>query len=280
MMITITCEIECIAQGIDGAEGPVFDCQGRLFCVEPTKGRILQITDGQKHEYAHTDGVPAGFMLDQEGTLWVADMARGLLRVNDRREVLPVVERYEGQTIRGCNDLIFSRKGLLYFTAPAGSGPKNPIGEVFCRTLDGIVHRFDAGFAFCNGIAVSPDDRTLIVAETFTKHLYAYDLEEDGMPRSPRRVFATLAGNHVGGPDGIDFDIEGNLLATNWGGSCIEVFNVNGCCDTRIQLPFKKPSNLHFGGMDGKDLFVTEHSNNAIWRTRWRTRGLLTFPIG
>ncbi|MCC6679450.1 MAG: SMP-30/gluconolactonase/LRE family protein [Phycisphaeraceae bacterium] len=278
-MTTTAGQFVCIAQDIDGAEGPALDPQGQLFCVEPPKGSILRIVDDQKHEYANTGGVSAGLMFDCDGALWVADMKRGILRVDGERTVTTVVDQYDHQPIRGCNDLVFDRRGVLFWTSPAGSGPDKPVGEVFFRRPDGSVQRFDQGFAFCNGIAVSPDDRTLIVAETFTKRLYAYDLTADGTPCSPRHVFATLSGDHRGGPDGIDFDLDGNLLATNWGGSCIEVFNANGRLDTRIDLPFAKPSNIHFGGTDGKDLYITEHSNHALWRTRWRVQGLLAIGL-
>jgi len=266
---------ELLVQGIRGAEGPVLDRSGRLFCVEPSMGRILHVVEDKAIEYVQIDGTPAGLMVDELDRLWVADMKRGILLVSATQSVMPMVEQYDSRPIRGCNDLVFDRRGTLFFTAPAGSGPQRPDGEVFLRRADGNVARFDAGFCFCNGIAVSPDDRTLIVAETFTKRLYAYDLDANGTPVGSRRVFATLSGDHRGGPDGLDFDVEGNLLAANWGGCCIEVFRPNGTLECRIDLPFEKPSNLHFGGVDGMDIYITEHTHHAIWLARWHRPGLL-----
>jgi gluconolactonase len=274
----VSYEFVKIASPIEGAEGPVFDHWGRFFVVEPGKGRVLEIlSDGALREHANTDGIPAGLAVDPHNNLWAADMRKGILRIDPHGASQQVVSEWEGIPIRGCNDLSFASSGDLYFTAPAGSSDQVPAGELFCRRSDGELICLDGGFAFCNGIALSIDDSMLIVAETFTKKLWAYDLNREGS-QSKKRHWATLTGAHRGGPDGIDFDIEGNLLAANWGGGAIEVFDSKGKLLERIQTPFAAPSNLHFGGADGRDLFITEHTNNAVWKTRWRYRGLLAPP--
>ena len=266
---------EKIADGINGAEGPVLDRAGRLFCVEPPSGKVLEVRpDRTLREHANTRGIPAGLATGPGDEIFVADMKLGILRLGTGGGVHDVVRDFDGRPIRGCNDLSFDSLGNLYFTAPAGSNDQDPIGEVFCRLLDGQVIRVDEGYAFCNGIAVAADDRTLIVAETFTKRLWAFDLVRPGDARN-KRLFATLSGDHRGGPDGVDFDQQGNLLAANWGGGAIEVFDPAGRALEKIVTPFSQPSNLHFGGGDGRTLYVTEHSNNAIWRTTWRYPGML-----
>ena len=285
-------ELTQIARDIPGAEGPCFDLTGRFFMVCPSRGSILEVSgDGALREHANTGGIPAGLACDRENCLWVADMKRGILRCSPEGELEHVVKEFEGQPIRGCNDLCFDGRGTLYFTAPAGSSAEKPVGEVYCRRADGAVIRIDRGYAFSNGIAVRADDSQLIVAETFTKALWSFQLAEKGvrnlLPEMPsgcsaqvvpgtffgKRRFATLPGDHRGGPDGIDFDAEGNLLATNWGGGAIEVFDPSGALIERIETPFDKPSNLHFGGPDGCDLYVTEHTTDGLWRTRWRCPG-------
>jgi gluconolactonase len=264
-----------IADGVSGSEGPIFDRKGRFFCVAPSPGQVLRLeADGKLVEHANTGGVPAGLQLAEDGSIWIADMNLGILRVHpdEPGRVDDVVRTYEGKPIRGCNDLAFDHSGNLYFTAPAGSGPDSPIGEIFCRVGDGRVIRLDGGFQFCNGIAVSGDDRLLIVAETYTKKLWGYDIVKPGEVTN-KRCCATLSGDHKGGPDGIDFDAAGNLLSTNWGGGVIEVFDATGRRVEKIELPFDKPSNLHLGGPDGRDLWITEHTNQAVWKTRWRHAG-------
>jgi gluconolactonase len=259
--------------GIPGAEGPCTTLDGRIFMVAPGKGQVLEITStGQARELANTGGIPAGLQLDRDGSLLVADMKHGILRVSMDGEIHDVVRTFAGAPIRGCNDLAFDSSGNLYFTAPAGSNAANPVGEIFCRLANGTVHKLDGGFAFCNGIAVSADDRTLIVAETFAKRLVAYDLPQPGMPTN-KRVFAMLSGDHPIGPDGIDFDAAGNLISTNWGGGVLEVFAPHGSLVREIPLPFGKPSNVHFKGPDSTLLLVTEHDQNGLWQFDYANLG-------
>ena len=270
----MTYELIQVAADIPGSEGPVFDRKGRFFVVASPNGSVIEIDEaaGTTREHANTGGIPAGLQVDADNNLWVADMKLGILRVSPDGQVADAVRQFEGQPIRGCNDCAFDSKGNLYFTAPAGSNAENHVGELFCLTADGKVHRLDEGYAFCNGLAVDADDRTLIVAETFTKSLWAYDLDAPGTV-SNKRLFAKLPGDDAGGPDGMDFDVEGNLLVAHWKGSSIDVFDPQGSAIERIETPFDRPSNVHFGGEDGKSIYITELSNGAVWRTTWRCAG-------
>ena len=105
------------------------------------------------------------------------------------------------------------------------------------------------------------------------------DLPEPGNAAN-KRVWGKLPGDHAGGPDGIDFDCEGNLLAANWGGGAIEVFDPTGKPVDRIETPFKKPSNVHFNGPGSKELFITEHDENGLWRTTWHHAGQTQYGWG
>jgi len=262
-----------IARDIPGAEGPVFDRQGRFFMVAPDRGQLVQVTElGEVSEFANTGGIPAGCQCDRENFLWIADMKWGILKVSPQGQVLPVVTEFEGRPMRGCNDCAFDSQGHLYVTAPAGSSDQEPVGEIYCRTADGQVRRLDGGYRFCNGIAVTADDATLMVAETFTKCLWAFDIVAPGQV-AHKRLWATLPGDHFGGPDGMDFDSEGNLLVANWGGSSIDVFSPHGRLIERVMAPFTKPSNVHFGGPDGQWVYVTEHDHNGLWKFHWDRPG-------
>jgi gluconolactonase len=259
---------ERIASDVTGAEGPAFDRDGRFFCVAPDKGHVLRLDGGHLVELANTGGIPAGLALGPDGWIWIADMSLGILRVSPEEGVVEdVVRLYEGKPIRGCNDLAFDSKGNLYFSAPAGSW-ETPVGELFCRRSDGEVARIDDGYGFCNGVAVSADSAVLIVAETRSKHLWAYDLDGRGRAGN-RRLFGTVPGDHVGGPDGIDFDSEGNLLVANWGGGSIDVFGAQGGLTERFFTPFDKPSNLEIRP-GTNELWVTEHTHMGVWKMTWK----------
>lgn len=284
-----------IVRDIPGAEGPVVDRAGRLFMVCPNRGQILQVSDdaegdgradgaavgaavGAVREHANTGGTPAGLAVDRQNHLWVADMKRGVLRVAPDGQVSAVVTVFQAQPMRGCNDLAFDPSGHLWMTAPAGSKADNPVGEVYCRHADGSVRRVDQGLAFPNGIAVSATGRLLVVAETYTRKLWAYDITAPGQVAN-KRLLATMPGEHPTGADGMDFDAEGHLLATNWGGESIDTFDANGNLLERFALPFR-PSNLHFAGPDLKTLYITEHTHKGLWRAHWPVAGQRDWGLG
>ncbi len=270
-MLSIEPQLEQIVIGIPGAEGPVLDRLGRLFMVCPRMGQILRIENRTASVHAQTGGNPAGLAIDRENHLWVADMKLGILRVTPDGQMQPILTEFDNAPLRGCNDLCFDARGNLYFTAPAGSSAENPIGEVFFRSTDGEVGQIDRNYAFSNGIAVDAAGKALIVAETMTRKLWRYSLDAPGVTRD-RTHFATMPGEHPLGADGLDFDARGFLLAANWGEQSIDAFDADGILRERLMLPFR-PSNLHFGGIDRRDLYITEHTTNGLWKTTWPAGG-------
>lgn len=276
-MTSTTLTPVALIKGIRGAEGPLVTRKGRIFMVEPSAGRVLEVlANGKSQTLADTGGVPAGLQLDQNDDIWVADMKKGILRISLDGEIHEEVGAFQGAPIRGCNDCYFDSKGNLYFTAPAGSSAKDKCGEVFCRRKDGTVHRLDEGFAFCNGLAVNQNDSLLIVAETGSKILWGYDIKTPGKV-SGKRAWAKLPGDHKGGPDGMDFDSEGNLLVANWGGSSIDVFDPSGVLINRLMLPFPSPSNVHFKGLGSKTLLITDHEHHGLWKAEYSSSGQMQF---
>ncbi len=262
-----------IAEDLPGAEGPLFDTNGHFYMVVPDRGQVVRVSeDGQVTELANTGGIPAGLQCDLDDNLWVADMKLGILKVSPGGQVEHIVSQYKGQPMRGCNDCAFDSQGNLYCTAPAGSGAQAPVGEIYCLSREGLVTRLDGGFQFCNGIAVTSDDRTLIVAETMTRSLWAYDIVAPAVV-SNKRLWAKMPNEQGLGPDGMDFDEAGYLLVAHWGGSAIEVYDPQGRWVDGVVTPFAAPSNVHFGGPDGQWVYVTEHTNNALWKFHWVRKG-------
>jgi len=268
-----------VVSDIRGAEGPVFDRTGRLFCVCPSKGQVLLVEDQHTREHANTQGAPAGLAIDRENNLWVADMKLGILKIppNGGR-VDKAVTEFDQQPIRGCNDLAFDCHGNLYFTAPAGSSAENRVGEVFRLSTTGKLTQIDRGYAFSNGLALNATGDTLIVAETMTKSLWSYRVGVDGEVRN-KHLFAKMPGEHAVGADGMDFDSQGHLVATNWGGKSLDLFDPFGSLIERIMLPFN-PSNVHFGGEGLRTLYITEHTNNGLWHTPWPFAGHRDWGLG
>ena len=269
----LTSPFTSIAENIPGAEGPIYDHDGRWFVVS-SDGPILELLDsGQTREHAKTDGVPAGLQVDADNHLWLIDAQLGVMKIDPQGQVTPAVTQQYGMQLVGCNDGALDDAGHLYFTGPNGSGVESPHGRVCCLLTDGTLRTVAEGFAFCNGLSVSPNNRVLVVAETWTKRLIAFDITEPGRLTN-RRVFAELPGDDECGPDGIDFDASGHLISTNYGNAELDVLDPSGQLVDRVKLPFDDVSNLHFGGSDGRDLVVTEHATPGVWKARWSVPGV------
>ncbi len=262
-----------VAAPVSGAEGPIQDHDGRWFVVS-SAGPVLELLPGGgTREHARTSGGPAGLQVDAENHLWLIDSKLGVFRIAPDGAVTPVVTEQDGRPLKGCNNGALDDDGNLYFTVPDGSGVDSPHGRVCCRFADGRVETLADGFAFCNGLAVSADNATLVVAETMTRRLIAFDLPEPGRPTN-RRLFATLPGTNEIGADGIDFDATGNLLVANYGEGELDVFDPTGGLVERVELPFEEVTNLHLGGPDGRDLVLTEHASPGVWTSRWSAPGI------
>jgi len=269
LQMNTTFDFQCLLRDIKGAEGPLTTPAGDIFMVSPGHGEILRLrTNGERTVHANTGGKPAGLQLHADGSIWVSDMVKGILKVTPDGEVKPVVTEFEGQPIRGCNDLAFDSQGNLYFTAPAGSSgkPDGAVGEVFYRSLSGEVKRIGNGYAFPNGITINPAENLLIFAETFTHKLWAAELSAPGEVQK-WRVWAALPHEpeEKAGGDGMDFDANGHLVATNYSRGALEIYDAAGKHLRSIPLPFKCCSNVHFFPGDDKRLLVTEHENHALW---------------
>lgn len=312
MSVTVRPNFAKVCDGLLGSEGPVFDLKGSFYAVSPMGSRELG-DDNYKDGIAgslHTidlengsarivstplaggyGGRPAGCQCDKEGYIWIADMRLGILRYSPDG-MCEQISRHDtdGNVLNGCNDLVFDDDGNLWVTGPGGLIAPNvedrttifqePHGVLYCLKKGATVPKrveLNQKFRFCNGIAVR--GRMLLVAETLTQTIIAFDIEEAGK-LSNRRVWAELPKAdyshdpmNVGGPDGMDFDAQGRLLVAHHGGSHLEVFSPDGKLEKRIDCPFKTPSNLHFKPQSNK-CYVTEHEYNGVWMFEWECNGM------
>ena len=134
-----------------------------------------------------------------------------------------LVSEIDGVPLHGANDIVFDPEGGFYFTDtvfPDAQG--NPrAGHVCYATMDGRARRVHTGLLIPNGIGLTEDAKTLIVGETQTGKLIAFDVRAPGS-LGPPRDFAQLTGG--GKPDGLCLDAEGNVITTALGVPALQVF--------------------------------------------------------
>lgn len=266
--------IELIKDGFNGTEGPVALPDGGFAFTETNAARITRIAaDGSTSTYLDNTNGANGLGFDAGGALYAVQVLEprvGILAPAAKARTL--ADKWDGLPFARPNDLVVSRAGNVYFTdsgnppAPAGQAAASPNvaakvtakPAVYRISPQGVLERVAADIERPNGIQLSPDEKTLYVANTLGEHVLAYDVAPDGKV-GKRRDFVRLAGWTKGdsgwssGADGLAVDAAGRLFVASNAG--IEVFDAAGAALGVIALP-KKPQNLAFAGPGKNTLYV------------------------
>ena len=271
-----------LVSGLQMPEGPAFDKAGNLYVTEMGNGQISKITpDGARTVLATTGGRPNGARIGPDGALWITNANRpnpGRIERIDIKtgSVEHVFTDFKGEPFGSCNDLVFDPEGNCYFTDPHGGLKlEDPPGHVYFFTPDRLISRVATGYAFPNGIAITDDGATLLVAESRTFSIWAHAIEVPGQ-LGERRKFAQLPDGHI--TDGLALDTEGNVLACGWHSGTIDVFDSTGKPIDKLEIEDQDVTNLTFGGPDFSTLYVTEMTLGRIVTIPWKHRGMRLFP--
>lgn len=250
-------------------EGPSFDAEGRLYVTDIPFGRIFRVAaDGTWEQVAEYDGWPNGLKVAPDGTLLVTDYWRGLLRVDPvTGAITPVLETARSEGFKGLNDLCLGADGTIFFTDQGQTGLHDPTGRVYRLRPDGRLDTLIATVPSPNGIVVAPDLSHLLVAATRANQVWRLPLHGDGAV-TKAGIFLHLHGG-PGGPDGLAFAPDGQLLVAHTGLGT--VWRVNARAEPTLAIASCagiSTTNLCLGGPDGHDLFVTESETGSILRAR------------
>jgi gluconolactonase len=269
-----TTQAERLATGFVFTEGPLWHPDGFYYFVDVRASMLYRITPGRPHEVVREKtGGGNGTTFDLQGRLILCegDNRRVVRQGADGRfEVL--MDRFEGKRLNRPNDVVCKSDGSIYFTDP---GLRVPLAErevphagVYRVGPDGAVSLV-ADFEYPNGLAFSPDERLLYVANTrWAQYIHALELDGDGRVLR-RRIFADMSSDETDGvPDGMKVDVEGRVYCTGPGGTW--VFAPDGTRLGIIRTP-EVPANLAFGGPDLRTLFFT--ARTSVYTLRARTPG-------
>jgi gluconolactonase len=269
-----TTQAERLATGFLFTEGPLWHPDGFYYFVDIRRSNLHRITPGKPAELVRADtGEGNGTTFDLQGRLVICEGGhRRITRwsADGRSEVL--VDRYEGKRLNRPNDVVCKSDGSLWFTDPGLRVPlaerELPYAGVYRIAADGATTLM-ADCEYPNGLAFSPDERTLYVANTrWTAYIHAFELDAAGKVLR-RRIFADMSSDEPDGvPDGMKVDVEGRVYCTGPGGTW--VFAADGRRLGIIRTP-EIPANLAFGGPDLKTLFFT--ARTSIYTLRVTTPG-------
>ena len=267
--------------GITGIEGPAVDADGNLYFVSRNKmkdGKIRQLKKGAKKSEVYaplTDGrLGNGIRFDKDGRMYVADFKGHNVLVFEKGQkkdnvyfttnTLPPSATKFTQP----NDLAIGNDGTIYASDPVfGSGTgriwritRAPSGKGSGEVM--ASNRKDGKMGVTNGLDVSPDGKTLYVGESTTGQIWAYRIDGNKLTAGePLTSLATFSGGQL---DGLRTDTSGQIYVTYNGGKKITVLTPQGATVREIPTLGSGPSNLTFGGPDGKTLFVTQTDGGFI----------------
>ena len=253
-----------------GVEGPAVDRDGNFFAVnfgsQQTIGKVT--LDGKAEVYVTLPGksVGNGLRFDADGFLYVADYTEhNVLKIDPKTRKVTVFAHQPKMSQP--NDLAITATGVLYASDPNW---KDSTGQLWRIDRDGSTHLLASGMGTANGIEVSPDGRTLYVNESNQKNVWAFRITETG-DLADKRLLKKFDDF---GFDGMRCDVDGNLYITRHGKGTVAVVSPAGELIREIDVLGSKPSNLCFGGLDGRTVYVTEVDHQRIVEFRVERPGL------
>ncbi|MEN9401788.1 MAG: Gluconolactonase precursor [Verrucomicrobiota bacterium] len=285
--------VEILANGFNWSEGPVWDpAQSALLFSDVPENRVYRWKDGEGisvflspsgftgNQYNGGERGSNGLTLDPSGRLVLCQHGdRRVARLAaDGQHFETIVDRFEGKRFSSPNDLCFDHAGNLFFTDPPYGLPADTKQEtafhgVYRLGLDGRLTVIASDMSRPNGVALSPDERTLYVGSTDRKEpwIKAFTLKADGSVAASRIFFdgsALMKAGRHGGFDGLRVDAEGNLWTSGPGG--VLVISPDGRHLGSI-LTGRATANCAFGDADHQTLYIT--ADEALLRVRTLVKG-------
>ncbi len=283
-------QIEKLAGGFTFIEGPLWrpshvlwfsDVVGNVARQWSPDGKVVEILrpggyDGNSLPAGGFVG-PNGMTADKDGAVLLCQHGnRRIVRIGRDMRVTTLADRFEGKRLNSPNDLVFRSDGSLYFTDPPYGLPKgddDPAKELkfngVFRLAGGKLQAVVQDLTRPNGIALSPDEKTLYVANSDPKRMIwmRYDLAADGTAGNGRVFVDVSAEKGDGLPDGMKVDAAGNVYGAGPGGVWVFAPDGKHLGTTR---PPETPANCGWGD-DGKSLYIT--ARTGLYRIKLSVAG-------
>jgi len=257
--------VEQVATGFSFTEGPAVDPNGAIYFTDTGTKTIHRYdpVESKITAFRENSGGANGLMFDSLGRLLACEFKnRRLSRTEIDGTLTTLVDHWQDKKLNSPNDLAIDALGGVYFTDPSYRKRDDlelDSEDVYYLTPDGELTRVIDDLVRPNGIILSPDEKTLYVADEGGKQIFAYDINIPDSPGSPTnaRRFSDMGPGLGGGCDGMTTDAAGRLYAT--GDEGVYIFNPDGSQADLIPTP-ERPSNCTFAN-DGKTLYITARTS-------------------
>ena len=253
-----------------GVEGPACDRAGNVYAVNFERQRTVgKVTPSGKAELfldLPEGSTGNGIRFDRAGAMFVADYTgHNVLRVDMASKAVTVFAH--NAAMNQPNDLAIAADGTLFASDPNW---KAGTGQIWRISTDGKTELVAPDMGTTNGIDVSPDGRTLYVNESVQRNVWAFDISAKG-PLENKRLVKKFDDH---GFDGMRCDVDGNLYITRHGKGTVVKLSPKGEILREIDVLGPEPTNICFGGPDGRTAYVTEVSGRRIVHFRVDRPGL------
>lgn len=255
-----------------GIEGPAVDAQGNLYGVSfaqavaddaetETRGGTIGIVDkkdsAQLFLTLPKGSTGNGIRFDRDGFMYVADYTgHNILKIDSRSKAISV--HAHSDKMNQPNDIAIAKSGVIYASDPKWA---DNTGNLWKIATDGTVTLLEADMGTTNGVEVSADEQHLYVNESVQRRVWKYDIDKHTGAVKNKRLLIEFPDH---GLDGMRSDVRGNLYIARYGAGEVTVVSPHGTVLQRIKLKGQKPTNVAFGGADGKTVYVTLQERGAI----------------
>ena len=291
-------ELELVAEGLRFPEGPVAMADGSVILTEIRGPCLTRVRpDGSKEVLAETGPGPNGAAIGPDGAVWIA-VNGGAFSYRDQDGLaIPgptppdhgsgSIQRFDLASGRletiyvgliAPNDLVFDAAGGFWFTdhGVTTEGGRR-YGALYYAGGDGAALSRQRRDLFSpNGVGLSPDQRTLYVADTWLQRLWAFDVERPGVLASPPgyapgRVVANLQSYQL--LDSLAVEAGGKICVATIVNGGITIFDPDGSTE-HVPVPDPVTTNICFGGADLRDAWITAGATGRLYKARWPRPGL------
>jgi len=253
-----------IASGFQLSEGPAWDASKQKFIFSDVLGNVIYEleSDGTFKPLISPSGYANGNVIDAEGNIWSARHDRLITKTSREGQMNIIVSKFKGKRLNSPNDLVLASDGSIWFTDPNFGIIGYPFNEEEEQDVRGV-YRFkdeklslvSTDFVLPNGLAFSPDEKYLYVAEYSDGWVYRFDVTEEKKLVNKEKFGQVITQGRSSNADGLKVDVDGNLWVT--GPSKLGVFNKSGKLLCEIPIDSNGLTNLAFGGIDGKSVLLT-----------------------
>lgn len=247
-----------------GIEGPATDSDGNIYAVNYQEdGTIGQVTpEGEASVFLRLPegSIGNGIGFDRGGNMFIADYVKHRVYRVPAGSRRPEVWA-ENPAMNQPNDLCVHPDGSLYLSDPNWAESS---GQLWRVSPEGETQLLEAGMGTTNGITLSPDARYLYVNESVQRNVWRYALNPDGTLGAKE----LLVRFDDFGLDGMRCDLKGNLYLARYDKGVVAVISPEGGLVREYRLKGRKPSNLTFGGPDGRTCYITMADRGCFERVR------------